>query len=191
MPLRALIHFTLVLLILKVATVTATAADLKVKQEKAGALHEIRIGLLAHDVGGLWSGFNRESGVDLNAELIFNKPSFFFLYGIVRPNFGVTINSQGDTSTVYAGLLWERGITSNIFLNLGLGAAAHNGEIDPSQTDKKALGSRILFRIPIELSYRFNKRHRISLLFAHMSNGYLASPNEGLDNLGLRYGFGF
>jgi len=181
----------LVVLISELFANTVAATDLKEKREKSGVLYEIRIGLFAHDVGGLWSSVNKESGVGLNAELIFNRPGFSFLYGSVRPNFGVTFNSKGDTSTVYAGLLWERGITSRLFINLGLGAAVHNGELEPSQSDKKALGSRVLFRIPIELGYKLTERHRISLLFTHMSNGYLASPNEGLDTLGFRYGFSF
>jgi hypothetical protein len=35
------------------------------------------------------------------------------------------------------------------------------------------------------------ERHRISILFDHMSNAYLASPNEGMDTIGVRYGFQF
>ena len=70
----------------------------------AFALHEIRVGVLAHDVDGLWSGSRREDGIDLNGELIFSHPTFSLLSGNVRPNLGVSINTQGDTSKLYGGM---------------------------------------------------------------------------------------
>jgi lipid A 3-O-deacylase len=57
--------------------------------------------------------------------------------------------------------------------------------------DKKSLGSRLLFRIPIEVGYAFDRHHRIIFTFDHLSNGYLVSPNEGMDSLGLIYGYRF
>ena len=76
-------------------------------------------------------------------------------------------------------------------MDVGLGAAVHDGKLDTRDDDKKSLGSRVLFRIPIEIGYALNNRHRISILFDHVSNGYLANPNEGLDTFGLRYGYKF
>lgn len=35
-------------------------------------LHEVKLGVLHHDTGGLWSGFRRESGADFNLEAIFS-----------------------------------------------------------------------------------------------------------------------
>lgn len=156
-----------------------------------GLLYEIRLGVLAHDVDGLWSGLRKESGVDYNAEIVFRHPSFPLLLGTVRPISGLCINNRGDTSMVYAGLLWEIEMKSGMFLNLGAGAALHDGELETSEEDKKRLGSRVLFRIPIEFGYALNKRHRVSIAFDHVSNASLAYPNEGLDKFGLRYGYRF
>ncbi|MFC1814931.1 acyloxyacyl hydrolase [Thermodesulfobacteriota bacterium] len=160
-------------------------------EKKSDWLYEIRAGVSAHDVGGLWSGSSKEGGVDFNAELILKHPSFSFFSGTVFPNFGISINSRGDTSNLYLGLLWERKIMTGIFLNLGIGAAGHNGKLETTDEDKKALGSHVLFRIPVEIGYMLNERHRLSFLFVHLSNAYLASPNEGLDTLALRYGYRF
>ena len=154
-------------------------------------LHEIRVGVLAHDVDGLWSGPKEESGVDFNAELIFGRPSFCLLSGMVRPNLGLSINNRGDTSKLYGGLLWELETKSGFFLNLGVGLAVHNGELKTSDEDKKELGSRVLFRIPIEFGYSLSKHHRVSIMFDHVSNAYLAEKNQGLDTLGIRYGYRF
>jgi hypothetical protein len=157
----------------------------------AGWLHEIRAGVLAHDVDNLWSQTSKEDGFDLNGEIIFSRPSLPLLSGNVRPNLGLTVNTQGYTSKLYGGILWELQTKSGIFFDLGIGLAVHNGELDTNEEDKKSLGSRILFRIPIELGYTFNRHHRISVLFDHVSNAYLATPNEGLDTVGLRYGYQF
>ena len=160
-------------------------------QSESVWLHEIRAGVLAHDVDGLWSGSRKESGVDFNAEIIFTRTIFYLGPGIVRPNLGLSVNDQGDTSKLYAGMLWELEMKSGMFLNLGVGVAAHNGESETSEEDKKELGSRVLFRIPIELGYALSKNHAVSVMFDHISNAYLERPNEGLDTLGLRYGYRF
>ena len=157
----------------------------------SGILHEVRAGGLLHDVDGLWSGSRKESGFDLNAELVFGQPHLNVWSGTLYPNLGASINNDGDTSFLYLGLIWEHRMNSGMFLNLGIGGALHSGKLDPAGTDKKGLGSRVLFRIPLELGYRFDLRHGISLIFVHHSNGYLSSPNEGLDQIGLRYGYRF
>lgn len=148
-------------------------------------------GILAHDVGGLWSGTNKEDGVDINAEMVFSRSVFEVLSGKVRPNAGISLNTQGDTSKIYAGAIWEIETTSRFFFNTGIGLALHNGELDTSESDKKSLGTRILFRIPFELGFQLTKHHSLSLMFDHISNAYLASENEGMDTLGLRYGYRF
>ncbi len=53
---------------------------------------EIRGGVLAHDVPGLWSGFRLESGVDINAELL--GPGVAFLGGTLRPAIGGSVNTS-------------------------------------------------------------------------------------------------
>ena len=183
----------MVVFVILSTAVTTSATEPEPMSIKSGAswFHAIRAGVLKHDVDNLWSGTRKEGGVDLNAEIIFNRPSFSSLSGNVRPNLGASINSQGDTSKIYGGILWELGMKSGIFLNLGIGAAVHNGELDTNQEDKKSLGSRLLFRVPIELGYPLSKHHQISVLFDHVSNGFLVDPNEGLDTLGLRYGYRF
>lgn len=150
----------------------------------------ICIGLLAHDVDHLWSRSKKEGGVDGNAEMIFKPLQFHLHYGNIRPNAGISVNNRGDTSKIYGGVLWELD-TAVHFFNVGVGLALHNGELETRQDDKKRLGARVLFRVPIETGLTVYDRHRISILFEHISNGYLAHPNEGLDSLGLRYSVSF
>ena len=152
-------------------------------------LYEIRTGILAHDVP-LWSLSSVEGGVDINAELIFGYPDYSLLSGILHTNLGFSLNCRGDTSKIYSGLLWEYLWDTGIFLALGIGLAVHDGKLNNSN-NRKELGSRILFRIPIEIGLLFAVHHGISIMFDHVSNAYLAHPNEGLDTLGLRYTYRF
>jgi hypothetical protein len=109
----------------------------------------------------------------------------------VRPAAGASVNTAGDTSRAYIDARWELATPSGIFLGLGLGAAVHDGLLDPTDPGRKALGSRVLFHIPIELGLRLDARNSISVYFEHISNGFLAHSNEGLDSIGVRYGYRF
>ena len=131
------------------------------------------------------------SGADLNAEVVFNSPDWTLFKGKILPNLGFSLNSRGDTSTLYTGMLWEFETQSRFFLNVGFGLAVHDGELETEVDNRKALGSRVLFRIPIEIGLLFAKHHGVSILFAHVSNAYLAEPNEGLDTIGIRYSYRF
>lgn len=157
----------------------------------ASVLAELRLGLAAHDVDGLWSGQREEKGFDVHVEAVFRRPLVSFWSGVVRPNLGVSINNRGFTSQAYAGALWTRVSDSGWSLGLGLGLSVHDGKRETAREHRKQLGSRVLFRIPIELGYAVGERHRIALTFAHVSNAGLASENEGLDTLGLTYGYRF
>ena len=178
-----------IILLLTTITPMVAYSDDQTDQQNYKWLAEIRTGILVHDVP-IWSRTRNEGGVDFNAELIFGYPDYPLFSGILRTNLGFSINSQGDTSKIYSGLLWEYLWESGIFIDLGVGLTVHNGKIDNSD-DRKELGSRILFRIPIEFGLVFAERHGISIMFDHISNAYLADPNEGLDTLGLRYSYRF
>jgi len=179
------------ILFLTVALPSAGGIDKEPNRIDCRWLKEIRAGILAHDVDNLWSGSRKEGGIDLNAEVIFNRPKITVMTGTVSPNVGASVNTQGDTSKIYGGMLWELEMNSGIFLDLGFGIAVHDGELKTTGEGKKALGSRILFRIPIEFGWSMNEHYRISLLFAHVSNAYLAEPNEGLDTFGIRFAYRF
>lgn len=153
-------------------------------------LHEAKLGMLAHDVGGLWSNFRREEGIDLNAEVSFDR-SLRLWIGDLRPAVGISLNTAGDTSKVYIDARWEFAATGRLSLAVGAGAAVHNGDLDLESRDRKALGSRVLLHFPAEIGWRFDRHHSVSIFFDHVSNAWLADPNEGMDTLGIRYGYRF
>ena len=158
-----------------------------------GLVHELKFGVLAHDVPDLWSGFRTENdAVAINVEALL-APSLPILGGYIRPAIGGSIATEGGTSSAYLDARWQIDTPSGIFFGLGLGAVIHNGETDLKsafQTDK-ALGSRVLFHIPAEIGYRFDDHNSLSVYFEHMSNANTQDYNEGLDRLGVRYGYRF
>jgi hypothetical protein len=151
---------------------------------------ELRGGVLAHDVPGLWAGFSLEDGVDINLELLLGR-GLGVLGGTLRPALGVSANTEGFTSRAYLDARWEVQFQSGLFLGLGLGAALHDGRLDASEPDRKALGARVLFHIPLEIGLRLDTRNSVSVYFEHVSNWDLATSNEGLDAIGVRYGYRF
>ncbi|MGD9311156.1 MAG: acyloxyacyl hydrolase [Desulfosarcina sp.] len=152
---------------------------------------EVRAGLSAHDVDGLWGGHSKENGTNLNLELVLNRPLFRLLSATAYPNLGASLNFQGNTSKIYAGFLLQWEPLPRFFFSTGLGVALHDGERDTDMPDQKSLGTRVLFRIPIEVGLAASRHHRILLVFDHVSNAYLSSPNEGMDSFGLMYGYRF
>jgi lipid A 3-O-deacylase len=185
-----LLPFRLLVLGTAVALAAATASA------ETRLVDELRVGVLRHDAGIF--GDHKEPGVDLNGELRFVSPDLFKGIGGPRPHLGVSVNSAGGTNIAYAGLTWTftlaRGLVSaedSLFLDASLGGAVHDGSIRTSRTDRKELGSRVLFRESLELGWRFTPRQSVSILLDHVSNANLGVKNEGLDNIGLRYGIKF
>ena len=170
------------------------AAGLCLEQGAARAqnfgIYEVKGGLLAHDVPDLWSGFSLERrAVDANLEVSFI--CLPFLGGTLRPVVGGTLNTRGDTSHGYFDARWQFELPFNLFLGTGVGVAVHTGLLDPTDIDRKALGSRALFHIPLEVGVRLDQHNSLSIYFEHTSNAGLANYNEGMDRIGLRYGYRF
>ena len=153
------------------------------------AVSETRLGVMAHDVP-IFSG-NDEDGVNVNAEILFTSPDFLKWILAPRPHIGGSFNTAGDTSQAYLGLTWDFDLTDSIFFEFSFGGAVHNGELDDDKMDRKALGCRVLFRESAALGWRFNEHHSLSVMLDHISNASLCDDNEGLDTLGVRYGYRF
>lgn len=152
---------------------------------------ELRIGALYHDPPDLWSGFRMEKeGVDINLEALL-RPSIPFLLGQIQPAVGGTISTRGDTSHAYIDARWQIELRGGIFFGIGTGAAIHDGHVNPDSWTNKALGSRVLFHVPAEVGWRLDQHNSISFYFEHTSNAWLAKYNEGMDRLGVRYGYRF
>lgn len=152
-------------------------------------ISELRGGLLAHDVGPF--SHQKEDGVDVNAEILFTSPKFMELIWSPRPTIGATINTSGDTSQGYMGLTWEWDFWEQAYFSFFWGGAAHNGEKTANLPDKKDLGCSVLFREGLDLGWRFAENQAVMVHFSHISNAKICDSNEGLETIGVRYGYRF
>jgi lipid A 3-O-deacylase len=159
-------------------------------------LDEVKLGLLAHDIGFL--GHHVESGEDVNMEVLFTSPSFLRWILSPRPHIGADINGSDNTSNYYAGLTWgwtfyrpgwNRG--DGFFANLSFGGSYNDGETSTTDPHRKSLGSHELFKEGIDIGYQLNEVVSIAGYIDHISNADLAPKNAGITNAGLRLGYKF
>lgn len=156
-----------------------------------GLIYQLSVGALSHDVPNMWSGFRREKeSLDINVDAQLS-PSMQVFFGTLRPAVGGTFNTQGQTNMGYLDARWTYEAASGLFFGVGLGGAVHDGNIGKEDPARKAFGSRVLFHIPLEFGYRFDAHQSVSAYFEHTSNGYTMQYNEGMDRLGVRYGYRF
>jgi lipid A 3-O-deacylase len=155
-----------------------------------GLITEVKAGILYHDAGVFGRG--EERGADADGEIRFLPWEWLDFMASPRPHLGFHINSAGDTSQVFTGLTWEWNFLPPFFADASFGLAVHDGAITTDALGTKELGSRVLFRESVEIGWNFYGPHSVSILVDHVSHGTMLGPkNEGMDSLGLRYGYRF
>lgn len=156
------------------------------------------LGILAHDRGP--ASDRHESGLDINGEVQFAPPVWraWQWIGTPSPHFGVTVNTAGETSAFYAGVTYDHDFTQHWFGALAVGAAVHNGPLHQEIEERCrrdsdcGFGSRALFRGALDIGWRFSGGTSASLYYEHFSHyGLLAEENEGVDSLGVRWGWAY
>lgn len=155
-------------------------------------ISELRFGALAHNRGPIAA--HTEAGIQVNLEARFASPDFMKILFEPRPTLGISANTAGDTSFLYAGLTWGGFLWKGLFVEGFFGMAVHDGWLNSADPDphKRLMGSRVVFREAVEVGYRFLDIHSVSFMIDHYSNaGWLATRNQGNDDLGLRYGYKF
>lgn len=169
------------------------ATALIISSINAYAGQQIRIGALRHDIS-LFGSTRIESGTDLNLEWRGSKvplPDSIQHWVAFRPFVGFSGRfSSHSTDEIYAGGAFDAFPDSPYVFNLGLGLAIHDGELHRGHKGRSALGQRVLFYASFELG-RWWGHNGLFAFYQHSSNGFLPGPNEGINNLGLRYGYRF
>jgi lipid A 3-O-deacylase len=187
--------------LLVAAGVAALALPGLAKADAYGFLDEARVGVYEHDASFL--GHQKETGADIGAEFLFDSPSLLTIIGSPRPILGGLANTSGQTDQIYTGLTWTWDFIHNV-LNQGdafyvegtLGGGWNDGKINvngatPEGEKRKSLGSNILFREDVDFGYRITPRYSIALSYNHISNADLGERNEGINDVGVRFGIKF
>ena len=151
-------------------------------------IDEVRLGGLVHAPASPEAG----SGVDLNAEVLFAKPwGTIDDWWLPRPHLGTTINFEGKTSTVYAGVSWQYNVTDWAFVEASFGGSLNNGQTEDYHNDMNPLGCHTLFRESASIGYDITQHWRVMATAEHSSNAGLCDYNRGLTNYGVRVGYKF
>jgi hypothetical protein len=157
-------------------------------------LSEFRAGMSAQDP------FSTESGsANLTGELLFSKPftpaDLFTSYFVPRPHVGGSLNFDHKTSFAYAGFTWTVDVTPRVFVEGSLGGAVHSGSTERNPfyvpPDRAALGCSPLFRESGSVGIRLSSNWNVMATVEHLSNAGACSQNQGLTNVGARFGYTF
>lgn len=184
------------------ATIVAAACGAgEARADEFRFVDEVRLGVLEHDTG-LGGGETKEGGFDVGVELVTSPIDQLSLIGSPRAVFGLQVNSDGYTNMAYAGFLAQKTVADGVlsaddavYIEGTVGVAYHDGAIDvrlrPENAEWKSHGTYWLFRTGFGLGYRFNERYSVTATFAHISNANIEQPNQGSNDVGLRFGMRF
>jgi lipid A 3-O-deacylase len=165
-----------------------------------GIVSQVRVGVLSHDMAFTGdSGLTfpdpfrhrHESGANVSGEVTFVSPAIFNHIGSPRPRVGASVNLAGYTNDVYADLNWRYAFHAGPFAEAFFGEAWHDGALRHANPHRSELGARFLFHLGLEAGWRLHGHQDLSVMWEHLSNGSFAHPNQGLDSLGIRYGYRF
>jgi len=139
-------------------------------------------------------------GDSVQGELVWSSPELFGIIGSPRPYVVGSLNTEGKTSFVGAGVLWRWNFARHWAFEPGIGFIVHNGELDNPfpdgspqaaqfQSEHQLLGSQDLFRVTLALERSFGEHSALQLYYEHASHGQVLDRgrNQGLNNIGLRY----
>jgi len=139
-------------------------------------------------------------GDSVQGEIVWSSPELFGIIGSPRPYVVGSLNTEGKTSFVGAGVLWRWNFARHWAFEPGFGFIVHNGELDTPfpdgslqaaqfQSEHQLLGSRDLFRETFALERSFGEHSALQLFYEHASHGQILNQgrNQGLNNVGLRF----
>lgn len=166
---------------------------------------EFHVGVMDHNICVTnCDNADKEDGPNVTFQVSFDSPSFLGWAGSPQPYVMASVNTGGDTSYGGVGLEWRWTFTERWALEPGFGVVVHDGATDnpfANGTPEAAafseenvlLGSDVLFRTSLGLTYDFDGPWEAGLFFEHLSHGQILASgrNQGLDEFGIRLGYQF
>ena len=194
----------------------AAAAALLATSAGAARGGEFLVGAYAHDVTFIGDAIGvgaagREDGVDLHLGVRSDRIEAFEIIGRPQAHAFVSINSEGTSNFVAAGLSWPIDVTDRAYVRPGLGLAYTDGKVDLPRFNEPGLppaeiarrlklyntridfGSHVLFQPEIAIGFRLSERVSAELSWVHISNGNIlgSGKNQGMDDAGVRLIYAF
>ena len=138
-----------------------------------------------------WFDTRVEDGCGINGELLFDAPGWIVSIGSPRPFVGTTLHTDGVLRQLYFGLDWDWYFANDYFSEAQLGGSLHDRNDDLRDQTRHELGCSLLFRLGVDLEYRFEGKHAVMLHLDYISNGSLCDQNDGMEFFGVRYDYRF
>lgn len=172
---------------------------------QAEAVESVHVGVMAHNICVTdCKNAGKEQGPNLEFQANFGSPGFLSIIGSPQPYVVLTLNTSGDTSSGGVGLEWSFPVSEHWAIEPGFGYVIHDGATNlpyASGTPEAAaftenhvlLGSRDLFRTSIGVTRDFDGPWEAQIFFSHLSHGQILGEgrNQGMDQLGVRFGYRF
>ena len=150
---------------------------------------EAFVGAYAHGVNTPFSIDVGESGADLQVGYRLRPAKWLNFIGKPSPYVIASLNSDGDTSFLGAGLSWKLG-RGRIYVRPELGIVVHDGPARKISAKGRYLdlGSRVLFEPGMAVGVNMTPKVAIEASWVHISHGQLCDSiqNPGLDMWGAR-----
>lgn len=189
----------------KAAGIAAFGAALMMAPAAQADVNEVHVGVMDHNICVVnCKNADKEDGPNVEFQVSFDSPNFLSWAGSPQPYLMASINTAGDTSFGGAGLEWRWNFAGNWSLEPGLGVVVHDGEVNnpyANGTPEAAafaaehvlLGSEVLFRTSLGLTYDFEGPWEAQVFYEHLSHGQILASgrNQGLDEAGIRFGYQF
>lgn len=157
------------------------------------AAGELYGGVYAHGVETPFTFDTGEGGVDLQAGYRFDEIDSLAAIGRPAPQIFASVNTQGDTSFVSAGLSWKAEL-GPVYIRPGVGLMVHNApelRVDRLSEMRTDLGSRVLFSPELAVGARLSQRLSAEASWVHISGARLFDnqQNPGIDMMGVRLNY--
>jgi lipid A 3-O-deacylase len=189
----------------KAVGIAAFGAALLMAPSANAGVNEIHVGVMDHNSCVTnCKNADKEDGPNVEFQVSFDSPGFLSWAGSPQPYLMASFNTGGDTSFAGAGLEWRWNFAGNWALEPGVGVVIHDGETNnpfANGTPEAAafsdehvlLGSDVLFRTSLGLTYDFEGPWEAQIFYEHLSHGqiFASGRNQGLDELGVRFGYQF
>jgi lipid A 3-O-deacylase len=187
------------------AGVAAFGAALMLAPQAQADVNEVHVGVMAHNICVInCDNANKEDGPNVEFQVSFDSPSFLSWAWSPQPYLMASVNTAGNTSFAAAGLEWRWDFAEKWALEPGFGLAVHDAESDnpfPNgspeaeafSNEHVLLGSDVLFRTSLGLTYDMDGPWEAQLFYEHLSHGQILASgrNQGLDEVGIRFGYQF
>ena len=189
----------------------AAAATLALAASVPAGAAELIAGVYAHDVSFLGAAVgsgaaDREKGADIELGIRSDRIEALHWIGSPQAHAFVSVNTDGTSDFVAAGLSWPIRLTDTFYLRPGLGLAYTDGKaglpavnaagLTPAEVQRRLtlyqtridFGSRMLFEPELAVGAHLGGPWSVELSWVHISNGevFHKGKNQGLDDAGLR-----